>query len=142
MKNNITILVRAVVQKEGKILVCRKIGKKYYFFPGGHVECGEDTKDALEREIKEELGRRIKKCKFVGGSEHIFTDDGRKHHEINLAFEVRLDNLQKIASKEDHLCFFWLTEKELDKEKVLPACLTKAVIKWRSNKRPFWTSRI
>ncbi|MCD6233110.1 NUDIX domain-containing protein [bacterium] len=58
----ISVLVRAVIEVKGKILVCKKKGNKYYFFPGGHIEFGESAKKALKREIKEELGLNIKEC--------------------------------------------------------------------------------
>ena len=53
MPKNIEILVRAVIQNKGKILVCQKIGKEsrgkdYYFFPGGHMEFAEGASEALE----------------------------------------------------------------------------------------------
>jgi len=45
-KNEVEILVRAVIQIKGKILVCKKVGRDYYFFPGGHLEFGENAKEA------------------------------------------------------------------------------------------------
>ena len=138
--NSIEILVRAIVGDKGKILVCRKIGEKYYFFPGGHIEFEEDVKKALARELKEELGLKIKKCSFIGGSEHQFIEDGKKHHEINLVFEVKLNKL-KLQSQEKHLNFFLKSRKELAKGKILPESLNKAVLKWLKNKKPFWASQ-
>jgi ADP-ribose pyrophosphatase YjhB (NUDIX family) len=38
---NIEICVRAIIKSKGRILVCRHKEKKYYFFPGGHVDFGE-----------------------------------------------------------------------------------------------------
>ena len=145
-KKEIEVLVRIIIQDKGKILICKKIGKDYrgkdyYFFPGGHVEFGESAKEALDRELKEELGLKIKKCSFVGGSEHLFTEDGEKHHEINLAFDVKADKL-KLKSREIHIEFFLKTKKELSKEKVLPKVLTKAILKWLKGKKPFWVSEI
>jgi len=146
MKKKIEVLVRTVIQDEGKILVCKKVGKdyrgkNYYFFPGGHVEFGENVKKALVREIKEELGLSIKKCSFIGGSEHLFTEEGKKYHEINLAFQVLVKKLT-IKSKENHLQFFLFDKKQIAKEKVLPTVLTKAVLKWLKDKKPFWASQI
>ena len=66
MKKSIDVLVRAIIEINGKILVCKKRNKKYYFFPGGHVEFGETAEKALRREVKEELGLNIKKCYFIG----------------------------------------------------------------------------
>ena len=140
-EKEIEVLVRAIIQEKGKILVCKKIGKKYYFFPGGHVEFGESLKKALAREIKEELGLCVKINSYIGGSEHLFTEDGKKHHEINLAFEVKASKL-KFKSREDHLEFCLKTERELSKQKVLPKILTKAVLKWIKDGKPFWVSEV
>lgn len=137
----IEVLVRAVIQDKGKILVCKKLDNKYYFFPGGHVELGESAKEALSRELKEELGLSIKKCSFIGSSEHLFTEDGKKHHEINLVFNAKIDKF-KFKSREDHIEFFLKTKKELSKEKVLPEPLTTAIMKWLKTKKPFWVSEI
>lgn len=141
MKKEIEVLVRAVIQTKGKILVCKKVGKRYHFFPGGHVKFGESTKKALAREIKEELGLKIKKCNFIGGSEHLFIEDNEKYHEINLAFQVPVGKIST-ESKENHLQFFLFDKKQLAKEKVLPIALTKAVLKWLKTKKPFWANQI
>jgi len=141
MKKEVEILVRAVIQDKEKILVCEKVGKNYYFFPGGHLNFGESTKKALIRELKEELGLSIKECSFIGGSEHRFIEDGKKHHEINLAFKVPVGKIST-ESKENHLRFFLMDKRQLAKEKVLPTVLTKAVLKWLKDKKTFWTNQI
>lgn len=41
---------------EKKVLLAQAIGEKNTFLPGGHIEFGESAKDALVREIEEELG--------------------------------------------------------------------------------------
>lgn len=107
MKEEIEVLVRAIVQNKEKILVCQKIGKNYYFFPGGHVESNESANKALSRELKEELGLKIKRCSLIGILEHSFTEEGIKHHEINLVFEATVGKFTT-QSKENHLHFFYL----------------------------------
>jgi len=144
MPKNIEILVRAVIQNKGKILVCQKIGKDYrgkdyYFFPGGHMEFGEGAKEALRRELKEELGLEIKKTSFIGGSEHLFKGDGGKHHEINLVFDAQAYRIN-VVSKEDHLRFFLFNKKELAQKNFLPAVIKKAILKWLKDKKMFWTN--
>lgn len=137
----IEILVRAVIQSKGKILICKKVGYRYYFFPGGHLEYGESAKMALARELKEELGLTIKKCQFVGGSEHQFIEGGKEHQEINLIFWTSVKKLNT-ESKENHLQFFLMDKKQLAKEKILPIVLKNAILKWFKTKKPFWVSEI
>lgn len=50
-------VVAGVFIREGKVLVFEKPGKGYEF-PGGKVESGETHRQALERELEEELGIR------------------------------------------------------------------------------------
>ena len=112
--------------------------KDYYFLPGGHVEFGETARDALIRELNEELIISIKDVSLIGGMEDIFTkENGKKHHDINLFFSVLFDNVRD-KSKEDEIDFFFLTRKEMLKEKVFPAVLPEAILKWQKDKKLFW----
>ena len=85
-RNKFEICIRAIILNNGKILVCRKKKKGYYFFPGGHLEFGEKIGDALTREIKEELNVAVKKFSFIGVVDNVFKEDDEKHHEINFIF--------------------------------------------------------
>jgi 8-oxo-dGTP diphosphatase len=137
----IEILARALIQDKGKVLVCRKIGSSYYFFPGGHVEFGEESKEALSRELNEELGLKIKKCSFIGGLEQVYLENDKKHHEINLFFDVKVNKIT-VKSKEKHLQFFLFNKKQFVKENILPTPLKELTSKWLKNKKAFWVSGI
>lgn len=63
---NIEVISRAVLLNKKKILVCKDKKNKNYFLPGGHVEFGEFSKDALLRELKEEVSLDIKKAELIG----------------------------------------------------------------------------
>jgi ADP-ribose pyrophosphatase YjhB (NUDIX family) len=142
MKNKqIELLVRAIIKADGNILVCRKKGEEYYFLPGGHVEFGETSEYALKRELWEELDLEVKNSRFIGGSEHMFTEDGVRRHEINLAFEVETEQT-KTESREDHLQFFLLTPEEFQQETILPTSMQKAVSQWFQDKEKFWASEL
>ena len=45
-----------VLLQQGKFLIARSKGKGYFIAPGGKVEPGETTAEALCRELNEELG--------------------------------------------------------------------------------------
>ena len=52
----IEFIARAVFRKDGEILLAHKIGESNTFLPGGHIELEEYAKEALSRELAEELG--------------------------------------------------------------------------------------
>lgn len=47
---------KAIIEKDGTILVCRGIGDTVWQFPGGRLHAGESPHDGLIREVKEEFG--------------------------------------------------------------------------------------
>ena len=53
-------VVAALIQNEGKLLVCQRTRHQTmplkWEFPGGKIEEGEQPRDALRRELEEELG--------------------------------------------------------------------------------------
>ena len=60
MKRHEIRVVAGVIERQGMILVGqRRAGDRFQYkweFPGGKVEPDEDPKDALARELREELG--------------------------------------------------------------------------------------
>ena len=80
----------AVIRRNGRILIAqRPLGGRLgglWEFPGGKVEAGETLPQCLRREIKEELGIRIKVGKPITSIDHAYT-----HFKITLhAFECEL----------------------------------------------------
>jgi 8-oxo-dGTP diphosphatase len=57
-------VVAAVIEKDGKLLVCQRTRHQTmplkWEFPGGKIEEGEQPRDALRRELDEELGIQAK----------------------------------------------------------------------------------
>ena len=134
----IEIISRAFILVDNKVLLCKLVGRDYYFFPGGHVEFGENTKKAMTREIKEELDATIKNLSFIGVVEHAYVDSsGRKYQQINLVFTGRIEEAD-LQSKEDHIEFVLKDLKSFAKEKVLPRTLRDALLEWLKNKKPFY----
>lgn len=133
----IEYIARAVIEEDGKFLLCRGNGRENYFFPGGHIEEGEGAPEALMREIKEELGEDSKVQRFLGASENKFNTKEGITHEINLVFRVTLLNDGEKTSQEEHLEFAWLTRDELRDAIVFPASLRDAIL---ANDKVIWES--
>lgn len=136
---NIEIITRAVILDRGKILICKNKRNDYYFLPGGHVEFGETAQQALGRELKEELNIEADTIEYIGTVENMFSENGNRHHEINLVFAVKPQN-HSSASIENHIEFFWIGTNKLAGENVEPIALKNAVLKWLINKKLFWES--
>ncbi len=66
-----------IIEKNGKVLMVkasRGYTKGFWNLPGGFAHYGEDPKEALEREIKEETGLSVKARRLVGIYTETFED--------------------------------------------------------------------
>jgi 8-oxo-dGTP diphosphatase len=77
-------VVAALIMKDGKVLVCQRTRHQTmplkWEFPGGKIEEGEQPRDALRRELDEELGIDAK----------IGEEVARIRHEYNSGNSVEL----------------------------------------------------
>jgi 8-oxo-dGTP diphosphatase len=131
------IIARAVIRRDGHMLLARQRTKSWSFLPGGHVEPGERVETALVREIAEELGTEAKIAGFVGAVEHGYIEDDVTHHEINLVFEVAIAD-DEPTSREEHLEFHWLRVDNLQDTDVRPGTLKNALLTAGDDRTPFW----
>lgn len=119
----IETIARGVCVKDGKLLLCRAKGGKTTYLPGGHIEFGETGREALVREVKEELGVASKTGLFLGALENSFVQNGKPHAEINLIYEFELDegcDAASLRSQEDWIEFTWHDLKDLEAANLLP----------------------
>lgn len=119
----IETIARGVCIQDGKLLLCRAKGGKTTYLPGGHIEFGETGREALCREIKEELGLKAKTSAFLGVVENAFLQKGKPHAEINLVYELLLDEkaARTATAQEDWIEFEWCPLAELGQAHVLPS---------------------
>lgn len=131
------IIARAVIRRDGRLLLARQRMKPWSFLPGGHVEPGERVEIALVREITEELGTEAKITGLIGVIEHGYTEDGITHHELNLAFDVDIADAEPV-SQEEHLEFHWLPLDHLAGTDLRPGTLKHVLIAAGKDRAPFW----
>jgi 8-oxo-dGTP diphosphatase len=75
------VVAAAVVVEQGRVLLSqRKAGTHLegaWEFPGGKVEPGEDPRDAVARELEEELGVRVTVGEIVDVTFYRYEDAGK-----------------------------------------------------------------
>src|SRR5258706_15173133 len=82
--NNPTPAVGAIVEHEGEIILARNAGWPAGFFAlvTGYLEAREDPRDAVAREVKEELGLDVVETNLVGN--YIF----ERKNEVMLCYHA------------------------------------------------------
>jgi 8-oxo-dGTP diphosphatase len=72
-------IAAAVINKaDGRTLLVRKRGSRFFIQPGGKIEAGESPIEALARELREEVGLLLIQAEFVGDfSNHAANEPSR-----------------------------------------------------------------
>lgn len=131
--DTIEVLARGVCVMNGQLLLCFGKRSGIAYLPGGHIDFGETARQALVREIQEELGRTAKAGRFLGCSEHAFVQDGEPKAEINLVFELTVDGIspdQPLSATEAWIGFKWHPLDQLATARFEPASLGAVLPDW------------
>ena len=102
-----------IFNNQGEILIGRshKWHDKYVI-PGGHIEAGETTEEAVKREVKEETNLDVEDVKFVQMQESIFSEHYYlKKHFIFLDFACKAKN-DDVKMNEEFQDFVWVTPEK------------------------------
>lgn len=116
----IETIARGVCIQDGKVLLCRAKGGTSAYLPGGHIEFGETGRQALVREIQEEMGVSATAGAFLGAVENQFQQHGKPHAEINLVYRLNLPSGVAALAQEDWIEFEWRDLADLDEANLLP----------------------
>ena len=117
----IEVIARGVCVQGEKILLCKAKGGATTYLPGGHIEFGETGRQALAREMKEEMNVAATVGPLLGVVENSFMQHGKPHAEINLVYELLFENPPCAPeSAEDWISFEWRPLSELDSANLLP----------------------
>jgi len=134
------LIARGVIIQDNAILCNRgrnaKTGEEYYALPGGHIDPGESSREAVIRELQEELQVSVAVGGMLFVSESVYPgrheNDGRRH-EIVLYFQANLESELreqdgKILSPEADKNFRWLALSEIEKSNVLPRSIKQFLL--------------
>ena len=124
--------VSGIIIRNGKVLLVEMDNAGFYCLPGGHVELGETTEEAMIREMKEETTKDTYIKEYLGNIENFFIN---KHniniHEIAFYYlmDFKDDEIKDLSHLENdegtlvNLNFKWFDIKELKNVNLKPEYL-------------------
>jgi 8-oxo-dGTP diphosphatase len=100
-----------IIIRDKKLLVSREAHKEYFIAPGGKLEKGETPKEALIRELNEELGIDVKAndLKFFGHFDAPASGQEERTVHMTVYLVKKFGGKMKVGHKGDEL--LWLNSK-------------------------------
>lgn len=125
--DKVLIIATAIIKnKRGEILLLKRGETKtfqlHWQLPEGKLEEKENPREALEREVKEELGLDINSAELNKVSQSMFKAKGIKYLAIRIVFLVKVKNDKIILSRE-HSDYKWVKSNRISRIKLLPDTL-------------------
>lgn len=123
------VRVAGLLQNGKRILVQRPTRSPEYALPGGHLQFGETTEEALVREFREEMQVTVRCRRLLWTEECFWNSGGRDAHAISFYYQVELCAGSAIPEgftpQKDNagVLFGWLSVGELEKVRICPTFL-------------------
>lgn len=130
----LNIRVGAILEYNDKILVEKNKTVDFGVITGGRIRTLENGKEALIREIKEELNVDLSKEEFklISLIENFFNFNNKTYHELYFVYKVKLsdnygieDGFENADNNDSN--FYWYTKEEFAKQNILPAILKEII---------------
>ena len=126
-KGKVNIRVAAWIQDmTGRHLLVSYYPNGYSSLPGGRVQFGEDSLQALQREMLEEVGQELMHPRLLAIIENFYADDGQDVHEWLYIYQGKVSDepaAVELVSADQQIGWYALS----DIEALRPLCLTQLV---------------
>jgi ADP-ribose pyrophosphatase YjhB (NUDIX family) len=127
-----------IIKQNEKYLIMRVDDAPYYHLPGGHVEIGENSLDAVKREIKEELEYDVVDARLFCIQENFYEKEKFAHHGVEyyylIEIEKNIDPVDRVVIENDRgtkkrLAIKWVTVEELTDVDLKPPSIKDLILK-------------
>ena len=139
-----TLRVRALVEKEGHLLLAQLAERRVAFLPGGRVASEETLEFALQRELIEETGSSAAVLTYMGAIEHIWEEDGRVKHDLSHFFYAEgpgWSTSHVPVCNDEGVTMFWAPLSELSALPIQPSIQKKFIERFfQGDRSPWWAT--
>ena len=129
--------VAGIALRDNHVLLNRVGGEDYWILPGGRVNMGETSIDALRREMQEEVQEDVQVGQLLWVVESFFGNvESKNYHELGLYYLMDLTpeslisrTTEPFAAMDGHisLTFQWFSLEELDQVTLYPPFLVEGL---------------
>lgn len=127
-----------IIKQKDKYLIMCVDDAPYYHLPGGHIDIGENSLDAVAREVKEELDYDVIGAKLFCIQENFYTKKGLPHHGVEYYYIIEIDKnimtedrvvIENDRGTEKQLAIRWVTLEELKDVDLQPPTIKELILK-------------
>lgn len=129
--NSAAAVACLVCNEQGELmLVTRGIEPNYgkLDLPGGFIDPLETAENAVSRELKEELGLKVKSMEYLGSAPNEYVFSGFTVFTLDMAFKITAESLKGLTPMDDILAYKFYSEEELNYDDI-PAPSIKQFVK-------------
>ncbi len=127
-----------IIKQNDKFLIMCVDDAPYYHLPGGHAHIGENSLDAVIREVKEELDYDVVNSKLFCIQENFYVKKGLAHHGVEYYYLIEIgkdiEPLDRVVIENDRgtkkrLAIKWVTVEQLTEVDLQPPTIKDLILK-------------
>ena len=94
---------------------------------GGAAQAGEGSREAVLREVKEETGLDITKCRYLFSIPNLYMYSGFEVHTVDMFFECHVENFNNVHAEDDAAEIVIMKKEELNADDFGLMSIKKAI---------------